>query len=171
MDHTVSREHLRCSSASPVMQKPRSGQARAAGAVAALCACLGLSGCYVVPLQAAPGAPIVPPPGAMAPATPATMTLNARLYPANEQAGRYGMVPATVTTDMNGHGIFSTAIGGESFSGDATRNPGGSRQGQANGSGNRGSFINCQYQMNSAQLGSGQCRMSNGAMFTMHVSG
>ena len=46
---------------------------------------------------------------------------------------------------------------------------GSARDGQANGTGNRGSYINCRYQMNSATLGSGQCRLSNGAQFSMHV--
>jgi len=78
-------------------------------------------------------------------------------------------VMAVVTNDLNGRGHFSTNINGESFSGEATRVAGSSRDGMANGAGNRGSFINCRYTMNSATLGTGSCRLSNGAAFTMHV--
>ena len=39
----------------------------------------------------------------------------------------------------------------------------------ANGAGNRGSYLACTYAMNSATVGTGTCRHSNGAQFTMHV--
>ena len=81
------------------------------------------------------------------------------------------MVAAVVTNDLNGRGHFSTAIHGESFTGEATRVAGSSRDGVANGAGNRGSYINCRYTMNSPALGTGSCRLSNGAVFTMHVGG
>ena len=136
-----------------------------------------LTGCYVVPIHPsaqpvhsqggvvyAPAPPPVP-----APALPVTFA--ARLYPANDLASTYGMVSAVVTNDLNGRGTFSTNIHGESFTGEATRAAGSSRDGVANGAGNRGSYINCRYQMNSSTLGSGQCRHSNGALFTMHVGG
>ena len=98
------------------------------------------------------------------------MTFAARLYPANDAAAAYGMVGAVVTNDLNGRGSFSTTINGESFTGEATRLSGSSpREGVANGSGNRGGYISCRYQMNSATLGTGQCKLSNGAAFTMHV--
>ena len=126
-----------------------------------------LTGCYVVPIHPAnsqmPGATVYVPPA------PTSMTFTARLYPANETASVYGMVGAVVTNDLNGRGTFSTTINGESFSGEATRTAGSSRDGVANGAGNRGSYISCRYQMNSATLGTGQCRLSNGAQFTMHV--
>lgn len=143
-----------------------------ASAVAATAVLAGsLTGCYVVPQQPphAP-APVVYVP-APPPALPQSVTFAARLYPANDQAAAYGMVSAVVTNDMNGRGTFSTAINGENFSGEATRTSGNTREGVANGAGNRGSYINCRYQMNSATLGSGQCRLSNGAVFTMHVGG
>ena len=44
-----------------------------------------------------------------------------------------------------------------------------SRDGLANGAGNRGSYLACQYTMNSATLGTGTCRLNNGAVFSMHV--
>lgn len=98
------------------------------------------------------------------------MTFTARLYPANDAASAYGMVGAVVTNDLNGRGTFSTVINGESFTGEATRAVGSSlREGIANGAGSRGSYINCRYQMNSATMGTGQCRLSTGAQFTMHV--
>jgi hypothetical protein len=144
--------------------------ARAALIAAALSGAL-LSGCYVVPIQ--PGN--LPPAAVYAPAAvvaPAAVTFAARLYPANEAASRYGMVNAVVTNDLNGRGLFNTNIEGENFVGEATRTAGSSnREGVANGAGNRGSYLSCRYQMNSATLGTGQCRLSNGAQFTMHVGG
>ena len=131
---------------------------------------VSLAGCYVVPIQPGhnPG-PIVYAPAPQVPAAPVTFA--ARLYPANDLASAYGMVSAVVTNDLHGRGTFSTAINGESFTGEATRVAGSAREGVANGAGNRGSYINCRYQMNSATLGSGQCKLSNGAQFSMHVGG
>jgi hypothetical protein len=126
-----------------------------------------LAGCYVVPMQPAPATAAVVVPAAAA----APLTFSARLYPANDLASGYGMVAAVVTNDLNGRGHFSTAIHGESFTGEATRVAGSSRDGVANGAGNRGGYISCRYTMNSATLGTGTCRMSNGAAFTMHVGG
>jgi hypothetical protein len=139
----------------------------AAQLAAASVAVAALSGCYVVPLQppsAAPGAAVIVPA-----APPQPMTFSARLYPANDLAGSYGMVAAVVTNDLNGRGHFSTAINGENFTGEATRVAGSPRDGVANGAGNRGSFLNCRYTMNSPTLGTGTCRHSNGAAFTMHI--
>ena len=127
-----------------------------------------LTGCYVVPVHQnrAPAAVYVAP----AAVAPASVTFAARLYPANDIAAAYGVVNAVVTNDLHGRGVFTTNINGESFSGEATRVNGGSaRSGVANGAGNRGSYINCNYQMNTTTLGTGQCKLSNGAMFTMHV--
>jgi hypothetical protein len=133
-------------------------------------AALALTGCYVVPLNQQPShAPATVYVPVAAPAPPAPVTFAARLYPSNDLATSYGMVSAVVTNDLNGRGTFSTAINGENFMGEATRSNGNLRTGVANGSGNRGSYINCTYQMNSTTLGSGQCKLSNGALFTMHV--
>jgi hypothetical protein len=145
-----------------------------AGGILAVAATLG--GCYVVPVQPAhtQGAVVyahTAPPLPVPPAPPAPVTFAARLYPANDLAAGVGMVGAVVTNDLNGRGTFSATINGESFTGEATRGSGSSREGVANGAGNRGSFLNCRYQMNSATLGSGQCKLSNGALFTMHVGG
>ena len=145
-----------------------------AGARRTLCATglaigvASLAGCYVVPVQPYPAqAPTVSGPVALQPALP--IMFSARLYPANEEAARYGVVGATVTNDLNGRGTFNATINGESFVGEATRQAGSRRDGVANGAGNRGSYLNCSYTMNSATMGTGTCRMSSGAMFTMHV--
>ena len=127
-----------------------------------------LTGCYVVPIQ--PPYSSAPPAVYVTPAPPASVTFAARLYPANDAAQSYGMVGAVVTNDLNGRGTFTTTINGESFVGEATRLANSSsREGVANGAGNRGNYINCRYQMNSSALGTGQCKLSNGALFTMHV--
>ena len=148
--------------------------ARGAALAGLLAGTLSLTGCYVVPIQppythngSQQGSTVYIPPAPAMPAAP--MTFSARLYPSNDIASSYGMVMAVVTNDLNGRGTFSTNINGESFTGEATRTAGSARDGQANGAGNRGSYINCRYQMNSATLGSGQCRLSNGAQFSMHV--
>lgn len=144
------------------------GVRRAVWVVGLATAVASLSGCYVVPMNQYPAqAPAVVGPVVLAPAAP--LTFSARLYPANEAAAPYGVVNALVTNDLNGRGVFSANIGGEAFSGEATRRAGSSRDGMANGAGNRGSFLNCRYTMNSATLGTGTCQMSNGASFTMHV--
>lgn len=126
-----------------------------------------LSACYVVP--ATPGTRVVQTPNmSPAPIQAQATILHAKLYPTNAAAQRYGTVQATVTTEQNGHGSFRAFIGGENFSGDATRQPG-SRNGRANGSSGNGRYIACEYEMNSAKLGSGTCRLSDGALFPMHI--
>ena len=144
---------------------------RVAALTTALIGAAALTGCYVVPIH--PGQAHLPAPTIYAPtAPPASMTFAARLYPSNDAASSYGMVSAVVTSDLNGRGTFSTNINGESFVGEATRIAGtSSREGVANGAGNRGGYISCRYQMNSATLGTGTCRLANGAQFTMHVGG
>ena len=112
-------------------------------------AAVALTGCYVVPVNQAPAYATVPAVLA-SPAASGPITFAARLYPANDLARRYGMVSAVVTNDLNGRGTFSTAIDGESFSGEATRNSAASHEGIANGAGNRGSYLQCTYKMNSA---------------------
>jgi hypothetical protein len=133
-----------------------------------------LGGCYVVPLQSgyptAGGSQVLAAPAPLPMPAPQPVTFSARLYPANEAAAAYGMSSAVVTNDLQGRGTFALNLLGESYSGEATRSAGSSaREGIANGSGNRGGYISCRYQMNSPTLGSGQCRHSSGALFTMHV--
>jgi len=94
---------------------------------------LGLSGCYVVPMQPGASLPqmsaqyqsagLLPAPLAtpIAPAAPATQTFAARLYPSNTEAARFGIIGAVVTNDLNGRSYFTTVIDGEQFQGEATR--------------------------------------------------
>jgi hypothetical protein len=102
---------------------------------------------------------------------PVAQSFSARLYPSNAEAARYGTVAGTVTNDMNGRGHFNAQIGGEQFQGEATRVAGSRGAGVANASGNRGGNLSCQYTMNSATLGSGQCVLNSGPAFTMHIGG
>lgn len=123
-----------------------------------------LSGCYVAPYN--------PPPShastvIVSPAPPLQFT--ARLYPANDGATRFGVVLASITNNLNGHGTFSVNLDGESLTGEATRTANGGRSGTANGAGSRGSWIRCTYSMNSPTLGSGTCESSHGAAFNMHI--
>jgi len=129
-----------------------------------------LSACYVVPMQPGPAAMVVPA-GVPAPGPVVPVGMSARLYPANDLATPYGMVSATVSNDLNGRGHFLAHIAGESFTGEATRVAGSQRDGVANGTGSRGGFLACRYTMNSPTMGMGQCRLSNGAQFSMHVGG
>jgi hypothetical protein len=143
---------------------------RSALAVTVLAGTALLTACYVVPVNnypyaSQPAQVIMPAPA------PAPVTFAARLYPSNDLASGYGLVNAIVTNDLHGRGTFSANISGENFTGEATRVAGSSRDGVANGAGNRGGYLNCRYTMNSATLGTGNCRMSNGAQFTMHVGG
>lgn len=127
-----------------------------------------LSGCYVVPLEARHAHP-PPVPAQVTVAPPAPVTFPVRLYPTNDLAARYGVVIAAVTNDLHGKGVFSTNINGESFSGEATRNQDSRRTGVANGAGSRGAFLSCTYTMNTPTQGTGQCRLSDGAEFSIHM--
>ena len=96
--------------------------------VAAVCAAASLSGCYVVPIDprypVTPGQPLyvgqsgtavpLPPP------QPVPTTLQARLYPLNDMAGKMGALTATVTDSANGHATFSLNHGGEVLQGEAS---------------------------------------------------
>jgi hypothetical protein len=146
-----------------------SNQATRLGLVGMSFCAITLAGCYVVPIDHA-RYPTSMPTVVQTPApAPTSANFAARLYPANDLATTYGMVIAHVTSDLNGKGTFATAINGETFSGEATRITNSNRSGIANGAGNRGSYISCQYQMNTATLGTGNCKLSNGAEFSMHV--
>ena len=138
--------------------------------LAAALTAAALSGCYVVPLgQPAPNMPSSQS-YAVAP-LPVAQTFSARLYPSNAEAARYGTIGGTVTSDMNGRGHFNAQIGAEQFQGEATRVAGSRGAGVANASGNLGGNLSCQYTMNSATLGSGQCVLNSGPAFTMHIGG
>ncbi len=156
---------------SPLSVSRRSTLQRGIAALGLAAITAGLAGCYVVPIDPRTGQPAAVPSGApvaaLAPALP--VSFPARLYPANDLASRYGVINATVTNDLHGRGTFNANINGESFVGEATRKAGSSREGVANGAGNRGGYLGCQYTMNSSTQGTGTCRLNNGAVFTMHV--
>jgi hypothetical protein len=126
-----------------------------------------LAGCYVVPLTQAPGTVNTQQPAAMQPVMRPVYT--ARLYPTNDSAAALGRVSGTISNPERGHGEFAFTLANESFSGEATRAPGSSK-GTANATGNRGSYVKCNYTMSSAQLGTGTCLFANGATFDMHIS-
>ena|SRR5688572_32043092 len=129
---------------------------------------LSLSGCYVVPVgpdgNYAIYIPTTPPPHSgpthLHPAQPAQpaqpRALQARLYPENELATQTGMVSGTVTNMMTGKGRFQMHSGEE-------------RKGIASAYGASGSFMSCEYQMNTPMQGAGTCMFSNGAKYKVHL--
>jgi hypothetical protein len=160
--------------------KPRLKNALALGA-----STLALSACYVVPVVdpqgnvqnyhyplppagvpvvVAPGAAPVPVQGGTFP-----VVLNARLYPDNDLATRTGVVTGTVANMMNGKGRFQIQYGNEILTGEATRVSNDERKGIASAYGSSGSFMSCEYQMNSPRQGAGTCTFSNGARYKLHV--
>lgn len=132
-----------------------------------------MSACYVVPLDhpaaTGKGYQSYQPHVAAAPLPAIRPVFTARMYPANDIAGRMGEFSGIITNPERGHGEFSFSVGGESFRGEATRDPN-SVKGVANASGNRGGFVRCDYTMSSAQLGTGRCNFSSGARYDIHVS-
>jgi hypothetical protein len=156
-----------------------------AAGVSSLC----ISGCYVIPAGPdgypawPPGAvwgpgvsqPIPPPAPAPAPAAAqpqkgsAAATLQARLYPSNEIATQTGVVSGTVTNMMGGKGRFVLDYRGEILSGEATRVSGDERKGVASAYGQGGSYMSCEYQMNTPYQGAGTCTFSNGARYQVHI--
>jgi hypothetical protein len=98
------------------------------------CASLGLSACYVVPIDprtgqaypiasreaAGPGPVSAPTPPAPS-APPQTGVLNVRLYPLNPQANQGGLLTAVVVDSHTGRGTFTLAYLGDTLQGEATR--------------------------------------------------
>ena len=156
-------------------------------AVAIAAPALVLTGCYVVPI-APDGTPVYPYPypypyavpphaAAVVPAPPVIAgapmpaTLQARLYPANDLATQTGMMSGTVTNMMTGKGRFQLDYKGELLSGEATRVSGDDRRGIASAYGPRGTYMNCEYRMNTPYQGAGTCTLSNGAKYEVHLGG
>lgn len=155
-----------------------------------------LSGCYIVPIDGR-----TPPPGVYSnnrsetivvpAAQPQPVVLQARLYPANDVAGKLGVLTAVVSDGLNGHGTFSMTAGNELLQGEATRvsndypgfgnihrqvygdgrMPGAGRRGIANAAGPRGTYMNCEYVLTTASNGAGACVLSNGAKYQIHFGG
>lgn len=135
----------------------------------------GMSACYVVPERAADGTvqygyhPL-PPAGTPAPPpSSAAATLAVRLYPANEQATRTGVVTGTVTNMMTGKGRFVITYLGEVLNGEATRVSTEDKRGVASAFSASGMYMSCEYQMNTPYLGAGTCSFANGASYRMHI--
>ena len=149
---------------------------------------LCISGCYVIPVGSdgypawppavvwgpgvghpGPAQPLAPAPAA-APARGSSLaTLQARLYPANDIATQTGVVSGTVTNMMGGKGRFVLDYRGETLSGEATRVSGDERKGVASAYGQGGSYMSCEYQMNTPYQGAGNCTFSNGARYQVHI--
>ena len=146
-----------------------------------------LSACYVVPMRSADGTvyyehyplpptgtPLPPPAAAPAPGMPGAQmpaVLNARLYPSNEAAAAGGVITGTVTNLMTGKGRFQVILLGEVLTGEATRVSNEDRRGIASAYGSRGTTMSCDYQMTTPYQGTGDCRLSTGATYTLHLGG
>jgi hypothetical protein len=133
---------------------------------------LALSGCYVIPERDGQYSIYIPanPQAHPAPGQPGLpRVLHARLYPDNELATQTGMVSGTVTNMMTGKGRFQLTYAGETLAGEATRVSGDDRKGIASAYGPSGSFMSCEYQMNSPAQGAGTCMFSNGARYKVHI--
>lgn len=145
-------------------------------AASLLAPAFALSGCYVVPVgpdghavaypATFPNSPYYQAP-AQQPALPKVLT--ARLYPDNDVASQTGMVSGTVTNMMSGKGRFQLSYAGELLTGEATRVSGEERKGIASAYGASGSFMSCEYQMNTPTQGAGTCMFSNGARYKVHI--
>jgi len=163
-------------------------------AVALAVPTFALAGCYVVPVAPdgtplypyGPNTPvaIVPAPAIVAAPLPVTVApppvvaasgvpavLTARLYPANDVAAHTGMLAGTVTNMMTGKGRFQLEFKGEVLTGEATRVQGDARRGVASAYGNRGTYMSCDYQMNTPLQGAGTCTLSTGEKYSVHLGG
>ena len=148
---------------------------------------LSLAGCYVVPVVDPQGNvqyhhyPL-PPAGAPVhahhyagaspapyPYPPAPVSIPARLYPANDLANQTGMITGTVTNMRTGKGRFQLQYHNEILTGEATRNGADEKQGVASAYGNGGTFMQCEYKMNSPVQGAGTCTFSTGARYRLHL--
>ena len=164
--------------------------------VCAVCATTALSGCYIVPIDPRYPQPSGQPPlfvgqsGAAVPLPapqPVPTTLQARLYPLNEMAGKMGALSATVTDSNNGHATFALNHAGELLQGEASRvapnypgfgnvhrevygdgrMPSGQR-GIASAVSAHGTYVNCEYALTAPNRGTGACLFSNGAKYQLH---
>jgi hypothetical protein len=145
-----------------------------------------LSACYVVPVRAPDGtvmydhyplppvgSPMPMPAPGMGPGSGGQMpaVLNARLYPSNDLAAQTGIVAGTVTNMMTGKGRFQVNYMGEVLSGEATRVSNDDKRGVASAYSPKGTYMSCDYQMNTPYQGAGDCRFSNGATYKLHLGG
>ena len=107
--------------------------------------------------------------GSVVAAPPAPVVLHARLYPANELANRTGVITGTVTNMRTGKGRFQLQYQNETLLGEATRHGNDEKRGIASAYGSGGTFMQCEYQMNTPVQGAGTCTFSNGARYQVHL--
>jgi hypothetical protein len=146
--------------------------------VLAACMAAALSGCYVIPIDPVrtPGQVVTVSPGTGTVSVPASQpvptTLQARLYPLNETAGKTGALTATVVDTANGHASFNLTYAGELLQGEASRLSGPhAGRGIASAAGPRGTYVNCEYAVRGVNRGTGTCQFSNGAKYQLHFGG
>jgi hypothetical protein len=165
---------------------------------AASVASVGLSACYVAPVN--PPAPYYPQHTVIVapPPPPAPVTISARLYPINDIASKAGQLTAIITDaggsgGSGGRGSVTIQFNGDTLQGEASRisanapygritrdvlgvepSPASNNQrGIANASGPRGSFAQCEYQVSkmTPPTGTGACLFHNGAKYQLHFGG
>jgi hypothetical protein len=135
---------------------------------------LATSACVAVPVNENGVAVWEPVPAPFVPYVmannPAPANLSARLYPTNEIARATGMLAGSVTNMGNGKGRFQLNYRGQTLVGEATRDSEGeAHDGVANAASPQGTYMNCKYRMNNPRQGSGNCRFSDGATYSVHL--
>lgn len=165
----------------------------AAAAAASTLLAVGVTGCYVIPIDPSgghpaslPSAPAVLP--APAPVATAPALVQVRLYPLNTQANRAGLLAAQVLDNNAGRGTFTVSYLGDALQGESSRVDASypafgrlhaevlgpsprtfvGRRGIANAYGSRGINAQCEYVLSGQGSGTGVCRFSDGAAFQMH---
>ena len=157
-----------------------------------------LSACYVVPVRGPDGAVYydpypLPPVGAPIPAPAAPQgqmpgaqmpaVLNARMYPTNEAAAAGGVISGTVTNLRleQVDAVFGVVAEAEvavvadavelTLTGEAPRVSNEDKRGVASAYGSKGTIMSCDYQMTTPYQGTGDCRISTGATYKLHLGG
>jgi hypothetical protein len=142
--------------------------------IGACAAAIAAAGCVAVPVNENGVAVWEPVPAPFVPYVmannPAPANLAARLYPTNEIARATGMLAGSVTNMGNGKGRFQLNYRGQTLVGEATRDTEGeAHDGIANAASAQGTYMSCKYRMNSPRQGSGNCRFSDGATYSVHL--
>ena len=81
------------------------------------------------------------------------------------------MVTGAVTNMMTGKGRFNLNYRGDTLTGEATRISGDERRGVASAYSPSGTYMSCEYRMNTPRQGAGTCTFSNGAQYKLHIGG
>ena len=125
---------------------------------------------FVYPPGVPPGAiPLGGPQYGSQPSPQFPAVLHTRLYPSNDIATQTGVITGTVTNMMTGKGRFQLHYMGETLTGEATRVDGDARRGVASAYSPGGTYMSCEYQMNTPRQGAGTCALSNGAQYKVHI--